>query len=52
MHYMGFLELFGGSKKLEEDNKKLMSDGLKHKSSLAGQKMNQRKQELKKKRGK
>lgn len=46
---MGLFGLFGGSKKLKEDHKKLMSDALRHKSSLGGKFMNQRKQELNKK---
>ena len=49
---MGLLGWLGGSKKLKEDNKKLMSDGLRHKSRLAGKMMNQRKQELKNKKRK
>ena len=49
---MGFFSSFGESKKLKEDNKKLMSDGLRHKSSLAAKHMNERKQELKSKKRK
>ncbi|WP_312693885.1 hypothetical protein [Leuconostoc pseudomesenteroides] len=49
---MGLFGLFGGNKQLKEDHKKLMSDALRHKSSLGGKFMNQRKQELNKKKRK
>lgn len=49
---MGFFNFFGESKKLKKDNKKLMSDGLRHRSSLAAKHMNERKQELKSKKRK
>jgi hypothetical protein len=49
---MGLFGIFGKNKQLKEDHRKLMSDALRHKSSLGGKFMNQRKQELKKKKHK
>ena len=49
---MGLFHLFGKNKQLEEANKKLMSDALRHSSSLGGKLMNDRKQKLNKKKRK
>lgn len=49
---MGLFSIFSKNKQLEKDNKKLMSDALRHKSSLGGKFMNDRKQSLKSKKRK
>ena len=47
-----FGDMFGSTKKLKEDKNKLMSDGLKHGSSLSSKYMNDRKKEVNKKKRK
>jgi len=49
---MGLFGFIGKNKELKENHKRLMSDALRHKSSLGGKFMADRKQELKKKRKK
>ena len=45
---MGLFSFFEEHKELKETNKRLMSDALRHKSSLGGKAMAERKQKLKK----